>query len=295
MCNEIVNFKEDDHTYFNQDGEVYISANGVLKYFFKDFDEKFWAYHGALKNNIDDFTKKYFKLGFNYKSIPTTEQLLNAFDKHINFNLKEEYDKVLAKWDDAKSNGTKFHLERETEGYKLGYIINSFDDKKYNTKKIESELAIGDNFGSVEELKNLSDGVYPELLVISPESLICGQADEVFIETVNGSRYFDIGDHKTNEKEPDKSKGDFAYAPITHLKSNNFVKYELQLSIYAYILTLYGYKPRHLGFYHYKDYDVKTKKIFKTRYLENEVKDMISFITFHIQGVQRKSNMLNKC
>lgn len=286
--NTIVKFKEEDHSYWGGK-KKFISVNGLLDHFGFEFDMDYWLPRKALEKHIPNYYKLYFAKGFNFEERnPPTEKLIKAFEPvldKLGLCIGEITADVRDDWIMSGIKGTAFHNEREDEAYDLGYIINPFDGKKYTTRQKPPISKDYDNLSTLDFLKNLEDGAYTELLVFSVLHFLAGQVDEVFIETVKGIRYIDIGDHKTNNKKPTLSKknGTCLY-PIEHLYDCKFVKYQLQLSMYAKLLEMLGYKVRNLGIYHYKDYDVSTKKIITFKYLSKECDDILDTYLDHLNS-----------
>ena len=108
-----------------------------------------------------------------------------------------------------------------------------------------------DNKKEFRGLENLKKGTYLELGVYSHLHKLSGQADKVIFTTDTS---FKMLDFKTNWEKPDPKPSTFYdksagyskekrfLSPISHLPDNNYYKYALQLSIYSYMLELYGYK-----------------------------------------------------
>src|SRR5690606_14825577 len=143
-----------------------------------------------------------------------------------------EKQNILDAWDLKRDNscefGTEFHLEQEEESYITGICLNPFDNKHYKTFHKESPIDCS-NATICQNLYDLEDGYYPELLIHHPDEILCGQSDKVFIETVGNIRYVDIDDYKTNEKisksgmwnEDEKRPINFL-EPISHIPCSKF-------------------------------------------------------------------------
>ena len=92
--------------------------------------------------------------------------------------------------------------------------------------------------------QKLKDGVYPEHFVYLKSLGICGQADLVTI--VNGK--INILDYKTNKEIKEKGFTNWEgitskmYKPVSHLDDCNLKHYNLQLSLYAYIIKKHNPK-----------------------------------------------------
>ena len=70
------------------------------------------------------------------------------------------------------------------------------------------------------------------------------------------------------------------FFPIEHLDDCEYVKYSLQLSLYAFMLEEIGYKIKDIEFEHFV-LDSNNRKvsstIYKCAYLRNEIKAMLEF------------------
>lgn len=288
MQKKLIYFSEEDHKYSSK-SDKYRSVTKFIDNFGFEFDAEYFSVRKALSNNIHNFWKIYFSKGFNFDdNIPNLDTLTNSFSKYIDdlpFGLDKAVEDVIWDWNQSSIKGTEFHKLRESEVINDGYGINPYDGKEY--PYVPNPLLTDDidNVSSMDYLKSLEDGIHVELLIFSEEYGIAGQSDEVFIETINGVRYVDIGDHKTNNKKPVKSEGNsFCVSPIAHIKSNKYHKYNLQTSLYGYMMELYGYKVRNVGFYHYENYDKNKKTTFIQKYLSSECLDILEFDRFNYKS-----------
>ena len=83
--------------------------------------------------------------------------------------------------------------------------------------------------------------------------------------------------HNTNSKLEFENKYEKAKYPIAHLDSCNGSKYKIQLSLYAWMLEQYGYKPRNLTISHiiFTDDKPTFKVEHKIEYLKEEVENLL--------------------
>lgn len=193
--NQIITFSEANHSYFLEK-ERLESVNGVLKLYGFEFDSDYWSVHKAIEANVADFYKLFFRK-FNFEDrMPTQEQLIDYFSHLLgDICLGEEVCKVEDEWEESRTNGTLFHAYRETEAHERGFIVNPFTGEKFITQPVP-KIPEGFANASHENMSKLKDGAHTELLIPSINHMIAGQADEVFIETIDKIRYVDIGDHK---------------------------------------------------------------------------------------------------
>ena len=92
--------------------------------------------------------------------------------------------------------------------------------------------------------QKLSEGVYPEHFVYLKSAGLCGQAD--LVSVVNGK--INILDYKTNKEIKLKGFTNWEgitskmYKPVSHLDDCNLKHYNLQLSLYVYIIKKHNPK-----------------------------------------------------
>ncbi len=97
---------------------------------------------------------------------------------------------------------------------------------------------VDDNGMKIASSQKLIDGIYPEHLVYLRSAGVCGQSD--LVEVVNGEVH--ILDYKTNKEIKTESYVNWEgisqkmLHPLSHLDDCNYVHYNLQLSIYMYMV-----------------------------------------------------------
>lgn len=93
---------------------------------------------------------------------------------------------------------------------------------------------------------DLSGKLYPEVTLFDLDFGIAGRTDLVHNWWGN---IVDCLDFKTNKKGniSKYSFGKFMYAPLQHIPDAKFFHYELQLSMYSFMLESKGYCPRNLA------------------------------------------------
>lgn len=170
----------------------------------------------------------------------------------------------------ACKEGSDFHnSQEELDIIENGAIPNSVTD-------------------SVVNLFDLPDGTYTELMIWNDDKLICGKSDKVIIEsTLNGIRYIDIEDYKTNKElkvnynylhytTGNPVINEYMKSPISHLVNCNWVHYNLQLSLYAYMLELKGFTVRNLTLLHTTKYKKEDLKAYPVSYMKKEIINMLN-------------------
>ena len=216
-------FKPEHHEYISLDEEniPWISVTSFISHFKPKFD----APAQAIKSSKNK-KSKWFKM--------TPEDIQKAWVNEANR---------------ATGLGTWYHNQRESDICELqtmereGVSIPIF-------KPIEIE---GIKYAPNQKLE---DGIYPEHLVYLKSAGLCGQSD--LVEVVNG--YVHITDYKTNKEIKTEGYTNWEgitskmYAPVNHLDDCHLKHYNLQLSLYMYIILKHNPKlrPGRLTIHHIK-------------------------------------------
>ena len=279
-------FFNDSHTYWH--GERKLNSVGKAMSLFKPpYPREYWLTNAALKELFgDEYVLAYRKLKDRWGMKPPAGLLFGPFISKIGISELEKCrakyrDIWLLKNNEANFRGSQFHDEREAEAYARGYAINPWDEKKYKVTRYEKEYP---NESLSLDLHSLPDGCYPELLLFNLELGIAGQADQVFIETKRKYRYIDINDFKTNNKGTllqsiPRTSPDRMYDPFSHLPNSKHMGYAFQISMYAKLMELAGYRVRNLAYTWYKDYDVEQSQLVDIQYLSKEVDKIFSIFS----------------
>ena len=205
-------FKEDGHTYESndQDNIDWVSVTSVVSMFKEPFDSKTIA-NKSSKNK----RSKWHGM--------TPKEILDAWEGEKNRAIK------LGNW---------YHNQRESDMLELNTI------QKEGIEVPIIKPLVKENGIKIAPEQKLSDGVYPEHLVYLKSAKLCGQADVV--EIVDG--VININDYKTNKEIKEKGFTNWEgitkklYNPVSHLDDCNLNHYNLQLSIYAYIIKKHNPK-----------------------------------------------------
>ena len=254
-------FKQSTHQYIIND-KPYTSFSSIIKLV---EPEKDW----------DDIAAKYAKKHSTKKEPLTTED-------------------VKKKWAEegrvAREKGTMFHSLKEDEDKAIKDKPVYFTDFEGDIKPIRS-------------LETLEDGIYPELCLYNNEFQACGMTDRCIIETIDGVRYIDLEDFKTSktidlESFYDTRNQKYATlnAPLNHIMDCNFMKYSLQLSMYAFFLEKYNFVPKDLILIHLivaetepdkeskykieyegKSFHVEHEIEYPVKYMKKEVKALLQY------------------
>ncbi len=205
-------FKEEGHVYESndQDNISWISVTGLVSKFKPKFDRD----GQAIKSSKNKRSKWYGM---------TPKEIIAAWDGETNR---------------AITLGNFYHNQREADMMEFKTI------ERYGTQVPIIKPLIDDTGIKTAPTQKLIEGVYPEHLVYLKSVGICGQAD--LVEIVNG--YINITDYKTNKEIKEKGFTNWEgitnklFRPVNHLDDCNLNHYNLQLSIYAYIIKKHNPK-----------------------------------------------------
>lgn len=256
-------FTEENHSYYNPVmKEYFVSVTTLLHKYqpSKDWDKIAQAY-------IDKRTKEEIILDLMTKQSKSREDILQIIDnRELNITtMKAIWKNYSAERCDV---GTKEHLRREL----FDKSQTSFITKHGNI------IPLGIDATNIENLYDLPDGRYCELLVWNNKLKVAGQSDVVIIETINGVRCVSIEDYKTNKQLIDYSYinkrtnqkviNEYLLPPFQSHCNSNYWLYQLQLNIYGWLLAQVGFKFIGGKIIHTQDGD----KEYKLLNLQAEVK-----------------------
>tara|TARA_Y100000592_G_scaffold73042_1_gene113668 strand:- start:611 stop:1420 length:810 start_codon:yes stop_codon:yes gene_type:complete len=202
-------FKEEGHIYESDDGILWTGVTSFVGMFKKKFDPKKISEKSAKNKR-----SKWYGL--------TPKRIREIWENET----KRAVD--LGNW---------YHNERESDMLEFKTLERDGVSVPIFKPCIEEGVKIAPK-------QKLVDGIYPEHFVYLKSAGLCGQADRV--EIVNGK--INIIDYKTNKEIKEKSYvnwegiSDKMFNPISHLDNCNLIHYNLQLSIYAYIIKKHNPK-----------------------------------------------------
>ena len=231
-------FNDERHVYVNKnDGSKYISVTTLIGEYENKFDEEFWARYKSLELFLDGdvWSNVKLKLQNNKK---WDESILDTYniDKEAFY---KEVDKIKQEWaanrDEACSHGSFVHSLMENSFYGN----TQFDFDRFGYPEASGLYDCPRNYYELD----LENAVYPEFLMswTSEDGTlkIAGQADLIIKQ---GNNIWII-DYKTNKEIKKRSFYDKLKKDVTRMKFplNNFMDcnyyhYQLQLSLYAWIL-----------------------------------------------------------
>ena len=251
-------FNEEEHRYADQFNNVYTPATTFIGRYVPAFQSDYWAKVKADERKVSTTVIK-----AEWKSI-TDHACAKGTEKHGNI---EEGIKQSSKFKDAiklpkrYASNEMFTLQRLLENEGMGKVdLSVFYDsigKRYPLI-----------YKTIAHFVNQGYEVYAEVGVFSFQHLISGMIDCLLVK----GKEFIILDWKTNKNEikfssgyykKDKrtgeftdewvSKSEFMLYPIDTMSECTGNHYSLQLSLYAYLVELYGFKCVGLFLAHIRD------------------------------------------
>lgn len=232
-----VGFLEGPHKYVNlKDSSIqYTSVTTLIEKYGKEFDKEFVSKYKALERLIpaDNWKKE---KGAIWKSHKIPEGVLEVYSITPE-DLNKVQQEILDEWAEtnriACERGTKIHAQLENSFYNAGSNITL---KKFG---IGGKFKCEKNYNELD----MEYGLYPEYLIYYDNPKlnlhIAGQIDLI----VKSGNDIYIIDHKTNAKIDLKGFYNSALRttdkmkfPLTDLDECNYNHYQLQLSMYAWML-----------------------------------------------------------
>ncbi len=138
-----------------------------------------------------------------------------------------------------KSELKKQWEEKGDKAGKIGSLIHENVEHYIKTGKIKKNkyTKIIEQFAALKFRGKL----YPESIIFDSDIGVAGTSD---IIQIIDNKILQIHDIKTNEKKPtDYSFGKYMKPPLDHLPSGKLILYELQISLYLYLLSSkYGFQ-----------------------------------------------------
>jgi hypothetical protein len=205
-----VKLREEDHRYFNQHGEEYLSQSKFVGLFKEKFDTE-----GMSQRMAGSAIQK--------EGGKLTREAVDAKAKEI----RDKWSNIGL---DSTDHGTLIHNQLENYGKGLSSKV----DKSF-MQLCESVYA-----PHLDKYKWFNEQVF-----FLEEHKIAGTADLPIMRKKSAKVVIDIDDFKTNKRNGiqfNDKYGNYLHYPIDHLEACNYNYYALQLSIYAYMIQqTWGY------------------------------------------------------
>lgn len=204
---------------------------------------------------------------------------------HEKFDTEEVSRKTAAKRKVDQEQLKQEWKEANEKAIERGKKLHTLKENELNKKKGAFASMIDGDYKTAYDLTELKPGIYTELIVYSPEFRIVGTAD--YVEIFKDDSFI-IRDYKTNkelkfsspliwnpklgEKKPKRM-----FAPLNHIDDCNGMHYTIQLSCYAYLLELAGYKCKGLELLYVsfdEDDDPTNITPYPLNYIKNDIKSL---------------------
>jgi len=196
-----IEFSQKSHTY-NKGDVIYTSVTKLISKYKIKFNPKFWSAYKAYEELMPDTfseVKSCFSPPYDHNLIAACA---HAYTKELGGEMSdvlEKMNEITGKWKGinkkAIKKGNKYHDSQEALSYSKKTQINPFTNKE--VKVIQKSVEVtSQNQSLVNNLYELKDGYYPELLIWNDPYKLAGTADKVWIETVEDVRFIDIDDYK---------------------------------------------------------------------------------------------------
>lgn len=302
-------FDEEPHIYTNEENEVYDSVTQFLGSYEEEFNGEFWGMYTALKDNgkkvVPDL--KANAIIVDGKHSPLKSLMKDSIYQHW-------YTATRAQWKGTnaeaihRGNNTHNYLEdtvNQSKGFYKGDKTDndSLRPKGYKRKPMETVADLDatdleEKFPSIyNRLKMFIDkdcAIYAEKKLRLDFAKLAGTIDLPIIK--RGTKRFCILDWKTNKDEFKPTSGymkkifvggkwiksdifvqtddRFKY-PISHLPLCKINGYALQLSLYAYMMEVWGYELVDKGLEIIHIRPGAEPKVIKLPYLKDEVEILL--------------------
>lgn len=204
---------------------------------------------------------------------------VNKRSKWFGMSIQEIQDVWKKESDRACTLGNWYHDQREQD------ITNCDTIVRYDKTLPVIKPMVDENGLKVASSQKLMDGIYPEHMVYLRSAGICGQSD--LVEVANGLVH--ITDYKTNKEIKTESFRNWEgisqkmNQPVSHLDDCNLNHYNLQLSIYMYMILKHNpqLKPGKLIIHHimFEEEDEKDEYGYPISKLDAEGEPIIKEIT----------------
>jgi hypothetical protein len=299
----MIYFDEPNHIYTNKDGERYISATQFLEHFIISFEEteQFWLYYKAIQylsdipstkikkydDTLNDIVGNKIFTRYEYNKIVSYalgscdkdhEKLLDYFSDSDKMEIEAASIFVKNHWinENVKANvrGTAFHNWKEDLQLK---------EKLFNFKGYDIPVYLGERDF---DLSLLEPQTYTELRLWNHKYKLAGTADQIIVLP---EKKVIVRDWKTNKEIKVSNKYQNMKYPVSHLEDCNLNHYNLQLSLYGWMLEQFGFEVVHIEFEHFtlenvpEGFEIVGNKVYEIPYLKIEIENMLEHYKNYVQ------------
>lgn len=155
-------------------------------------------------------------------------------------------------------------------------IHNALERYNQTGQILKEDAHMADAIRSITSEYKEYHQTYDEICLYNSDYRIAGTADKVCLVSSRKDSEFDIADFKTNLNKGIVFHNDYKkrlFEPLDHLQDCNFVKYSLQLSLYAYFFEqLTGRRLRKMWIHFIPPNDMNAHYKIPVMYMKNDVK-----------------------
>lgn len=291
--NATIFFNDAAHKYYDKETmQTYISVTTLVGLYENKFDEDFWSSYKAM----EELVPSYDQWETLKDKLLATKKFEERYIKKYNvdelafYTKKQEIlDGYKKTRDEACEKGTAKHLVKEM-GF---YNREEYDFGRYGISDLKGQFFCEQDYFELDAPR----GVYPEYLISATSEdgslKIAGQIDCLVID---GDDVYII-DWKTNKEikkrsfyDKRKRKNVMMKAPLNNLEDCNWNHYQLQLSLYAYLIEQNkpGCNIKKIQLVHLLDDG--SEEVMECKYLRDDVIRMLK----HYKRTQKIKNDLDK-
>jgi hypothetical protein len=204
----VVVFFEDRHAYYSPTHGKLTGMTSLIGHWTPEFQRDYWLSNAAFKAVLGEDRWREIK-NERWKGIiaPPKEFYFTMWEEMNSDQralFREEKKKVEVEWElknaYACMYGSRYHAKRESEDIEAGGAVHPVTGEFMEIPMMPDKRH-GDNAALAENLYDLPDGYYPELLIHDLEAGVCGMVDRAWLRTQDSIRYFAFKDYKTNKKK----------------------------------------------------------------------------------------------
>lgn len=277
--------KENENTIYSDEQHVYIdkaskqkciSVTTLIGKYENEFDEDFWSSYKTLEEMMDGDVWSIVREALLNKKVFNTKLLdkYNINKDSFNKRKSEIIESYRINRETSCARGTAIHAMFENAMYGNKH----FDFNKYGYDELSGEYTCTKDYYKLD----VERGVFPEFLIsLTSRDNILRVAGQVDLIIKDGNDIYII-DYKSNKKikktsyyDKGKKSNIMMKYPLNHIQDCNFNHYQLQLSLYAYLIQqIYPeYNIKGLKLIHI-DHDNNQTEI-ECEYLKEDVERML--------------------
>lgn len=319
-----INFDPEQHRYTDSNGDVYTSVTTVIGQYKKPFNRRYWSMYKALESSgfkvRQDKNKKGIFVDGVYRGLDSLYN--NPINNHEVVRTVTNWNNIT---EEACARGNKIHdyledtinkSKNDIEGNTNTIVrpftnFSSLDLSIFKTEHDLESTGLQNSYPDIFKrlLMYIKKGcvLFAEKKVFNVYYKIAGMIDVLVVHFP--SKRFCIVDWKTNKDEMKFNSGyykkewvkgikvktnnyilkdDRLLSPINNLQDCKGIVYSLQLSLYAFLMELWGYKLAKNGLEIFHIRPERRPKLIKIDYYKEDIIKMLN----HHKNKNTKNNTL---